>query len=92
VTARDADPACPGSTVVLTTLNCEVILDRIGFWVRCTAPGCTYVSERTPSKPVARRWANAHDEGLTDQGAGRGVRVGERARPTIMERCITAPD
>lgn len=49
-------------TVVIKTYNCQIMLDAHGFYVRCTAPDCTYVSRHTASKSVARRWANAHDE------------------------------
>lgn len=65
----DADPAIPGSTVVIETYNCEVVLTHMGFYVRCQAPGCTYVSRLTPSKSVARRWANAHDADQPNDGA-----------------------
>lgn len=65
---KDADPACPGSRVVLTTYNVEIILGRFGFWNRCTARGCTYVSRTTASKAVARRWANAHDNDQPHDG------------------------
>jgi hypothetical protein len=56
------------ATVVATTNNCEIVLDEYGFFVRCTARDCTYVSEYTPAKHVARRWANAHDEDQPNDG------------------------
>lgn len=65
---KDADPACPGSRVVVTTNDVEIILDEHGFWNRCTAKGCTYVSRRTPSKAVARRWATRHNNDLPNDG------------------------
>ncbi len=49
-------------TVVVTTFNCEVVLDALGFYVKCGARNCCYVSPYTASKSVARRWANQHDE------------------------------
>jgi hypothetical protein len=55
-------------TVVIETYNCQVVLDSFGYYVRCTAPDCTYVSNRTASKSVARRWANAHDEDQPNDG------------------------
>jgi hypothetical protein len=55
-------------TVVTETSNCQIVLDEHGFYVRCTAPDCTYVSEYTPGKSVARRWANAHDEDQPTDG------------------------
>ena len=48
-------------TVVVTTNNCEIVLDRAGFYVRCFARNCGYVSEITHAKHVARQWAGAHD-------------------------------
>jgi hypothetical protein len=53
-------------TTVITTGNCEVMLNEQGFYVRCTH--CPYVSEITPSKSVAREWANAHDEDRSQDG------------------------
>lgn len=47
-------------TVVITTFNCEVVLDSYAFYARCTK--CPYVSEYTPAKHIARKWANDHDE------------------------------
>lgn len=55
-------------TVVAVTANCEIVLDSYGFYVRCTVPDCAYVSEYTPSKSVARRWAQAHDEDRPGDG------------------------
>jgi hypothetical protein len=55
-------------TVVVTTNNCEIVLDAHGFYVRCTAPDCTYVSVYTASKYIARKWADAHDEDQPDDG------------------------
>jgi hypothetical protein len=55
-------------TVVIETNNCQVVLDSFGFYVRCTAPDCTYVSEYTAAKHIARRWANAHDEDQPGDG------------------------
>lgn len=48
-------------TVVATTNNCEIVLDGYGFYVRCFARNCAYVSEYTAAKHVARGWADAHD-------------------------------
>lgn len=64
----DAEPSIPGSSVVATTYNCEIVLTPHGFYSRCTASGCGYVSKMTPSKAVARRWANAHDEDQPNDG------------------------
>lgn len=61
-----ADPAIPGSVVVAETHNCEVVLTPAGFYSRCL--NCTYVTEITPSKSVARRWANRHDEDQPNDG------------------------
>lgn len=55
-------------TVVVTTNNCEVVLDGFGFYVRCLAPNCTYVSKYTHAKHVARQWAEAHDEDQPNDG------------------------
>ena len=49
----------PRVSVVIATVNCEVILDPRGFYARCNR--CPWVSEYTPAKHVARRWANEHD-------------------------------
>jgi hypothetical protein len=50
------------STVVATTANCEVVLVAMGFYARCTARNCTWVSEEiTASKHIARKWAEDHD-------------------------------
>jgi hypothetical protein len=46
-------------TVVAATVNCEVVLDDYGFYARCIC--CPHVSEYTPSKTVARQYAEAHD-------------------------------
>lgn len=62
----DADPACPGSAVVATEGQVEIILDHLGFWCRCTATGCTWVSDpgtstgRYASRSSARRAARRH--------------------------------
>lgn len=48
--------------VVASTVNCEIVLDPYGFYARCTARDCTYVSEYTAAKFKARQWAEAHDE------------------------------
>lgn len=53
-------------TIVARSRNCEVLLDKHGFYVRCTA--CPYVSEYTPAKYVARQWADAHDEDQPNDG------------------------
>jgi hypothetical protein len=53
-------------TVVITTDNCEVVLDEHGFYVRCT--NCPHVSEYTAAKHVARGWALAHDAGQPGDG------------------------
>jgi hypothetical protein len=50
-------------TIVVRTYNCEIMLTSAGFYVRCTAPNCTWVSETTASKSAAGRWANDHDNG-----------------------------
>lgn len=50
-------------TVVIETTNCVVILDTYGFYVKCLAHNCTWVSDYTPSKPTARKWAITHDKG-----------------------------
>jgi hypothetical protein len=52
--------------VVIETANCQVILDGIGFYARCTH--CPYVTEHTASKLRARQWAEAHDNDETDDG------------------------
>jgi len=57
--ADAAGQAWPGSAVVATTVNCEIVLNRAGFYARCTR--CPWVSEYTASKSAARKWANAHD-------------------------------
>jgi hypothetical protein len=57
------------ATVVITTANCEVVLDAYGFFVRCTSPNCSYVSEYTSAKHVARRLAEAHDHDETANAA-----------------------
>jgi hypothetical protein len=74
-------------TVVVTTYNCEIVLGAHGFYVRCTARDCTYVTEYTSSKSVARRWANAHDEDQPNDGldqhrsdAQSGMDIDERTR------------
>ncbi len=56
----------PGESIVGTTGNTEIILSPHGFYVR--AVNSTYVSEITPSKSVARRWANAYDEDQPNDG------------------------
>lgn len=56
----------PGESVVATTANCEIILTPRGFYVR--AISSTYVSRLTPSKSVARRWANNYDNDLPGDG------------------------
>lgn len=48
--------------VVATTLDCEIVLDSISFYARCTATNCTWVSDRTASKSTARRYATQHEE------------------------------
>ena len=55
-------------TLVAETNNCQIILSDFGFYVRCTARDCTYVTGYTASKSVARRWANAHDEDQPNDG------------------------
>ena len=50
----------PTATVVVTTYNCEIVLDAHGFYVRSI--NSPYVSPYTASKSVARRWANWYDE------------------------------
>jgi hypothetical protein len=47
-------------TVVATAGNAEVVLDAYGFYARCRAQDCTYITDYTPAKYVARRWAEAH--------------------------------
>lgn len=47
-------------TVVVTTANCEVILDAHGFYARCTR--CPWVSEYTPAKHRARQFAAGHED------------------------------
>jgi len=55
-------------TVVATTNNCEIVLDARGFYVRCFARNCAYVSEYTAAKYRARQWADAHDAGEACDG------------------------
>jgi len=59
------------AAVVAATNNCEILLDDHGFYVRCFARNCTYISEHTASKSVARRWANAHDADQPNDGRAR---------------------
>ena len=54
-------------TITARTRNCEIMLTGAGFYARCTAPNCTWVSEYTASKSTARRWANDHDEERLNQ-------------------------
>ena len=56
----------PDATMVAETANCKIWLDARGFYVTCT--NCPYVSKITPAKHIARRWANAHDNGQPDDG------------------------
>ena len=51
----------PMVTVVGGTDHCEIVLDDLGFYVRCFTANCRYVSERTYAKHVARQMAAAHD-------------------------------
>ena len=53
-------------TIVARTRNCEILIDKRGFYVRCTH--CPYVSEYTAAKHIARRWADAHDGDQPDDG------------------------
>lgn len=62
------DNRAPRAMKVAETISCEILLDMYGFYVRCTADNCTYVSYYTPSKSVAREWANAHDEDKPNDG------------------------
>ena len=55
-------------TVVATTNNCEIVLDARGFYARCFARNCAYVSEYAAAKHIARRWAEAHDADEQDDG------------------------
>ena len=60
--------ASTAGTVVLTTNNCEIVLDARGFYARCFARNCAYVSEYTAAKHIARQWAEAHDAGEACDG------------------------
>ena len=49
----------PRATVVAETVNCEIVLDPMGFYARCTR--CPWVSEYHHAKHRARWAAEAHD-------------------------------
>lgn len=68
-----------GGTVVITTANCEVVLDAYGFYVRCTSRNCTYVSGYTAAKFRARQWAEAHDNDTLDAPATDDLQARRRA-------------
>ena len=49
-------------TVVLSTVNCEVVLDAWGFYARCTAPDCTWVTDHYHGRHQALMAARAHED------------------------------
>lgn len=59
--------------VVGGTQNCDIVLDDQGFYVRCFARGCRWVSERTHAKHIARQWAAEHDASKDETAAEYGT-------------------
>jgi hypothetical protein len=53
---------------VIETINCSVILTSGGFYARCNAPNCGWISETVASRFTARR-AASEEEAIAEAAA-----------------------